>query len=162
MNLKAFITLAFLIVAVSTQAQKSLEKFDRSAFYEVIASEDIDLVNAELSLLKGVQIPEKEAYEGTLLMKKAGLAQGMKEKLNLFKAGHKKLEKAINSNKDNTEYRFLRLIIQENSPKILGYKDQIDEDSEHIGKNFKNLSPVVQKAIIGYSKKSKVIKVADN
>lgn len=162
MNLKVFITLLFSIVTVVLQAQHSLEKFDKSAFYNVIASEDIELVNSELNLLNKAHVPEKEAYEGALLMKKAGLSNGMKEKLSLFKSGHKKLEKEIDNDKDNTEYRFLRLIIQENSPGILGYKDQMKEDSEHISKYFKKLSPVVQKAIVGYSKKSKVIKVADN
>jgi hypothetical protein len=94
-------------------------------------------------------------------MKKAGLVSGPRKKLDLFKSGHKKLEEAINSDRGNVEFRFLRFIIQENSPRFLGYKGEMKEDSLFINKNFKSLSPAVQKAIVDYSKKSEMLNIGE-
>ena len=74
-----------------------------------------------------------------------------------FKAGKVKLESAIEKDSANTEYRFLRLMIQENAPKILGYHTALEKDNLYIRKNFKTLSPVVQQAVLGYSRQSKII-----
>jgi hypothetical protein len=93
-------------------------------------------------------------------MKKAGLVAGPKKKLDTFKSGHEKLESVLSKDTTNTELRFLRLIIQENAPKILKYRKEIEKDSENIRKNYKNLPPVVQQAIVNYSKTSKVLKPA--
>ena len=92
-------------------------------------------------------------------MKKAGLAGIPVQKLNLFKQGHKELEAAIKREPKNVEFRFLRLMIQENAPGVLGYKDQLPEDSEYIKKSYKTLPDEVQRAIEDYSKKSKILKL---
>lgn len=92
-------------------------------------------------------------------MKKAGLVKNVKSKLKLFKEGHHKLEEAIEKDNSNIEYRFLRLIIQENAPDILNYNKDIKKDSAFIKENYKNLPVVVRDAIEDYSKKSKVLKL---
>jgi hypothetical protein len=89
------------------------------------------------------------------------LIKGAGKKLNLFKAGHKKLEAALNKDAENAEYHFLRLIIQENAPGVLGYKNDLEKDSTIVVTQFKTLPPAVQQAVTDYSKKSKVIKPAD-
>ena len=94
-------------------------------------------------------------------MKKAGLISGAGKKLNTFKDGHKKLEASLQKDSGNTEYRFLRLMIQENAPGILGYKDDLKKDSEYIRKNFKNLPQEAKNAVIDYSKNSKILRSAD-
>ena len=91
-------------------------------------------------------------------MKKAGLITKPAEKLSLFKAGRLKLEAAIKKDKENAEFSFLRLIIQEHAPKIVEYRNNINADVSAIRSNFKTLSPVIQQAIYDYSKKSKVLK----
>ena len=92
-------------------------------------------------------------------MKKAQLVSKPKDKLSFFKAGRSKLESSISSDKENTEYRFLRLIIQEHAPKIVKYKKDIEEDSKLIRSNFKDLSTILQQIISDYSKKSRVLKL---
>ena len=82
-------------------------------------------------------------------------------KLNIFKEGHRKLEAVIKKDNMNAELRFLRLIIQENAPGILGYKSDLKQDSELIKKSFTDLPQVVQQAIIDYSKKSKILNPSD-
>ena len=91
----------------------------------------------------------------------AGLVKGAKKKLDLFKAGRIKLETAMMADTENTEYHFLRLSIEEHSPKIVKYHSDIEKDKAIVQKNFKNLSPVVQKAILDYCKNSKVLHTED-
>ena len=94
-------------------------------------------------------------------MKKAGLLSKAKEKLSTFKSGRQKLEAAISREPGNAEFRFLRLIIQENAPKIVKYKTSINEDGMIVRTSFKKLPPVVQQAIRDYSKKSKTLAPSD-
>jgi hypothetical protein len=162
MNLKTQLTLLFVIFSlVLLQNSKAQSKFEKEAFYKAMASKNVGDVDAQLNLLKGADIPEKEGYEGALLMRKAGLTRGPKEKLYLFKTGHKSLEKAISKDQNNIEYRFLRLIIQENAPKILGYKDDVEKDSQYIRENFKSQSGIIKDKIVDYSKKSKALNSKD-
>ena len=63
--------------------------FKKSTFYSAMAGNKEDAINKQLDLLSTSTISEKEAYEGALLMKKAGLAGGAKKKLDLFKQATK-------------------------------------------------------------------------
>jgi len=152
---KNYLLLLSLLLSISLSAQK----FDDEEFFKSLASDDIRLVDQQLALVAKSSIKEKEAYEGTLLMKKAGLIPKPKAKLSSFKDGHKKLEQAIGEEPKNAKYRFLRLIIQENAPGILGYKDQIDEDSKYVRESFNTLSPDVQAAVVNYNKTSKKLQL---
>ncbi len=158
MSLRVVFNLLLFFSFAVVQGKSQQQGFDRSALYTVIESGNKSDIDAQLSIVKGSLLPEKEAYEGTLLMKKAGLVAKAKDKLNLFKSGRSKLESSISKDGNNTEYRFLRLIIQEHAPKIVKYRNDMEEDSKLIHTNFKSLSPFLQQQIIDYSKKSKVLK----
>ena len=158
MQTKIFINLLFLLSVISVQGNSQKALFDRSAFYNAMAANDMNSINAQLNMIKTSSINEKEAYEGALLMKKAGLVTKAKEKLSLFKTGRSKLEASIKKDNGNAEFNFLRLIIQEHAPKIVEYNNNINADVLTIRSNFKTLSPVVQQAINDYTKKSKVLK----
>jgi hypothetical protein len=158
MHYKLYLNLLFLFSAIAVKGNIQKTGFDKSAFYSAMASNNIEAVNIQLDMIKASSLNEKEAYEGALLMKKAGLVTKAKEKLSLFKAGRLKLEAAIKKDKENTEYCFLRLIIQEHAPKMVNYANDIKADVAAIRSNLKTLPPVVQQAINDYSKKSKVLK----
>jgi hypothetical protein len=160
MNFKPLITLFFLFSFIAVKGNIQSAGFDKSAFYSAMASDNMDAVNSQLAIIKVSSVNEKEAYEGALLMKKAGLVTKAKEKLSLFKAGRLKLEAAIKKDKENTEFSFLRLIIQEHAPKIVDYSNNIQTDIAAIRSNYKTLPQVVQQAISDYSKKSKVLKLS--
>jgi hypothetical protein len=140
-------------------AQEVKSKLNREKFYSVISSDDLNKVDDQLRSLEELTIPEKEGFTGALLMKKAGLLKNVKNKIKLFKEGNHKLEDAIEKDSLNIEYRFLRLIIQENAPDILNYHKDLKKDSTFIKENYKNLPLVVRQAIEDYSKKSKVLKL---
>lgn len=165
-NCKMKIKLFFLIFLILGSAKiihsfPLIQNFDKAVFYHVMKSGGIDEIDDQLSIINSSSIKEKEAYEGALLMRKAGVVKKAKEKLRLFKSGRIKLETAIHLDNDNVEYHFLRLMIQEHAPKVTKYHGQIKEDSRYIRENFKKLPEVVQKVVIDYSKTSKILQPVD-
>lgn len=151
----------YLFAGIAGQGQQLWQDFDRPAFYSVVASGSVDKVDAELTKLSAASIHEKEAYEGVLLMKKAGQATKPAEKLHFFKSGRIKLESSLRKDSTNGEYHFLRLIIQEHAPRIVKYSADLEKDRLYIRSTFKSLSPAVKQAIIDYSKKSKILHPED-
>jgi hypothetical protein len=160
MNFKTFTCLVIVFAFASVKGNAQKAGFDKTAFYNALSSDNMETINGQLAAIKSSTLTEKEAYEGTLLMKKAGIVAKAKEKLSLFKAGRIKLEAAIKKDKENAEFSFLRLIIQEHAPKIVNYNNNIQTDVAAIRSNFKTLPTVVQQAISDYSKKSKVLKLS--
>ena len=158
MKLSIFFSFLFFTSVVFVKANTTGQGFDKADFYAALASDKLEDINAQLTAVKGSSISEKEAYEGVLLMKKSGLVSSAKEKLSLFKAGRTKLEASISKDNGNAEYRFLRLIIQEHAPKIVKYRNELEQDSQLIRTNLKNLPQFLQQVINDYSKKSKALK----
>jgi hypothetical protein len=156
MQIRFIISFLFSIWFGISQAQTT---FNRSLFYSVLSSESLEDVDHELTSLKNS--PEKKAFEGALLMKKSGLVSDPKDKLSLFKSGRAVLEQAIAEDSTNTEFRFLRLLVQERAPKLVHYNSEIKKDASYLRENYKNLLPVVQKAVFNYSKTSKELKPGD-
>jgi hypothetical protein len=146
------VLILFIWTAGPAKAEKSIQKFDKAAFYDVMASGDISAINNELDVVK-----DRGGYEGALLMRKAGLVKKPKDKLAFFKAGRIKLETALLADNENVEFHFLRLAIEEHAPKIVRYRKDINNDKALVIKKFKNLSPAVQHAILDYCKNSKVL-----
>ncbi len=149
-------------LTVSLAAGKSLtQNFDKAAYFHAMASDHIEEVDRVLSVLQAETGIEKEAYEGALLMKKAGLSGNPKDKLHFFKKGRIELETVLKVDSTNAEYRFLRLIIEEHAPKIVGYKANMKADAQFVTKGYKSFSPAVQHAVADYSKTSKVLNPQD-
>jgi hypothetical protein len=160
MRIKFFFALViFLSGAIAFG--KSIAKFDKARFYEVVKSGDKASIDEQLALLASSDIIEKAAYEGFLLMRKAGITARPAEKLKLFKAGRIKLETAMLNDNTNVEYHFLRLIIEEKAPKIVKYNKDMEADRQIVTKEYKNLPAVVQNAIADYAKTSKILKPQD-
>ena len=78
------------------------------------------------------------AYKGAVSTLKAKYAKGIKNKKEFFKAGKSLLESAVQADPKNIEIRCLRLSVQENSPKIVGYKNDMDEDKKFILDHYKH------------------------
>src|SRR6185436_13632055 len=95
-------TLLFGIPGGMKQGKISL-KFDKGAYFAAMAGQDLTEINTIMGSLEESSIPEKSAYEGALLMKKAGLQSKAKDKLSLFKSGRTKLEEAIKNDPGNVE-----------------------------------------------------------
>ena len=162
MRSKIFILLLSILMSAKVIAAAPLfQTFDKREFYNILKDGSIAAIDNEITLLSGGTIIERNAYIGTLLMKKANLVSVPKEKINLFKTGRIKLETELASDTSNAEYHFLRLVIEEHAPKIVKYQAKISEDSRHVKQSFKNLSLVVQHAILDYSKTSTILRPED-
>lgn len=161
MKLQLISALLFTLVITAVNGSAYLTPFNKSDYYSAIASQNIETINNEIEIVKASSIAEKDAYEGTLLMTKAGLIKKIPDKINLFKSGRIKLETCIKNNNENAELRFLRLMVQENSPPIVNYKGDLEKDKTAILQSFKTLSPEVQKYIRDYSKGSKILNPKD-
>lgn len=148
-------------LVLSFISPKDVRSIDKSEFYKTFATTDLSSINSFIQKVSEASFPEKEAYYGALLMKKAGLVSNPKEKLSLFKQGHKKLENAISADTKNVEFRFLRLMIQENAPSILGYKNEIKEDRDVLKSSYKTMPNEAREALMEYSKNSKILHTQD-
>ena len=81
-------------------------------------------------------------YKGAITASMANYSKNKQEKINLFKEGKQLLEKAIVKDSNNVELRFLRMTIQTNCPKALGYNKQITTDKNYILANFDTIKNV--------------------
>ena len=155
------LTLSFFLTSAATFCQENTSRFSRKEFYAAMATEDSQKINEMISLLKSTEVSGKNAYEAALIMKRAGLIHGSSKKLSLFRQGRKQLEAEIMKDNDNAELRFLRLMIQEHAPGILGYRDSLQKDSAYIRQSFNKLPVEVQQAITEYSKTSRILRSDD-
>ena len=159
MKISIIFFLIFSLVKLQENDLPHSQPFDKHVFYKTLSSGNLIQLDEQLILIKTVSLPYREAYEGTLLMKKAGLMDNKITKLSIFKTGKLKLDSIILTNNENCEFRLLRLMIQENAPLILGYNKQINEDCILIQKKFKSSESILQNIILDYSKKSGKLKV---
>ena len=153
-NLFIFFLLTFVFVP---NMKGDAQILDKEAYYEAMSSNKISELNAQMELLQNSSSVDKEAFEGALLMKKAGLTTSLRDKFNFFKSGRTKLELEIQRHSDNIEYRFLRVMIQENAPQIVHYKNELMTDCPLIKNAFNKLPPSLQQSILNYSKVSKLL-----
>ena len=87
-------------------------------------------------------------YKGAVLTLEANFEKNKLEKLKLFKEGKKLIDEAIESNVANIEMRMIRLGIQENAPKILGYHKEIEQDKEFILRNYQATTSNKEKQVV--------------
>jgi hypothetical protein len=129
--------------------------FSKSTFFDTISDGTSTEVTAMVTTIESLsQSNERDAYLGAIKMKRAGQLKSLADKSKMFKAGKELLETAISLDHTNVEYRFLRLIIQENAPAILGYSDCIAADAKKVKAGYKTLSESVKNAVIAYAKTS--------
>ncbi len=161
MKTRIIFALLLLLPGLVVLSKNSQQKIDKTIFYTVMDSGDLEAVNNEIELVTASSSPEKNGYLGALLMRKAGLVKRPAEKLKFFKAGRIKFDPAIAADIDNVEFHFLRFAIQEHAPKIVKYKTDLQTDKQAIIDGYKKAPAAVQHAIMDYTKKSKILKVED-
>jgi hypothetical protein len=158
-NLWTFATIQETMSQLFTALLSIVVLFSKADFYAVISGDSEGSIAHCLKKLDGSTSHDQKAYKGALLMKKASFQKTPKEKLSYFKEGRLLLENEIKLDRKNVEYRFLRLIIQENAPKILKYNTNVAEDYEMVKRNYTSLNSEVKNAVVSYSKKSTILKL---
>lgn len=114
------LSLLFIFFLSSTNIKEVVEEFHN---LETRESEDIFVQNYNLS-----SQPSILAYVCALEMKQAEYSHNPISKLRIFKQTKKKLDSLVQSNPTDVHLRYIRLLLQEKTPGILGYNDNIKED----------------------------------
>jgi len=97
--------------------------------------------------------PDVKAYVYAVQMKQAEYSYNPYTKLDIFIRYKNLLDKAINENPNNVHLRYMRLVIQEKTPSLLGYKDQIEIDKTFLKVilNKKDSTDYLDKYILKYT-----------
>jgi hypothetical protein len=91
------------------------------------------------------------AYKGASIALSAREMDKVKDKMSVFKEGKRYIEIAISKDSMNLEVRWIRLTVQENSPKAAKYKGELEVDKSFILAHFnQENSPSVKKMIRDY------------
>ncbi len=124
-----------------------------------VAAKDKTKVEAFHNLLSNITKDDNitlVGYKGAAISLVGRHARKIKEKKRLFIEGVTLLEYAIEKSPKNIELRFIRLGIQENTPKLLKYKGKIQEDKAFLLKQFSTIkSSELKKHILEYILQSK-------
>lgn len=158
-QLKLFV---FIGVSFLTLGFVSFTETEKTAFYKTLSSSSEDvIVRYKKKLAANLTTYDAKAYYASLVMKEAKFALSPFTKLERFNKGKELLEAVINQNKNNAEYRFLRLMVQENAPSMLGYNDELQQDAQLITNNFNQLSDAVKTVILNYSRTSEALSYSE-
>ena len=123
----------------------------------VMQPEKIESFNNSLIDITKNDAPTLIAYKGAGIALLAKKSRDLKEKKELFVKGVTLLELAVEKSPNTVEIRFIRLGIQENTPKILKYKTNIEEDKKIILHQFNTIkSKNLKKHLKDYILESKI------
>ena len=101
------------------------------------------------------------AYKGAAISLQSKFTTDKKKRKELFIEGVTLLENAIKQEPNAVEIRLIRLSIQENTPKILKYKGNIDADKKQIVLLFHKQSADLKEYIRDFVNQSKVFTEAE-
>jgi len=136
---QASIIIMCLLISHSIYSNETAINF-RDYYYGVCLDEtSIQEFDTYLSLYKDSKDPTVNGYQSVIWFLWADYYVNPLKKWKYYSKGVIKLDQLIESYPDNLELRFLRLTIQENVPKFLGYNKNLKEDKEFIYKNLTNI-----------------------
>lgn len=136
----AFIFLGSHLVFGQIQAKYqdvTLKKISLESFYKEVVKEKSDI--------------RKKGYEAAYFMLKAAEEKAVMKKKDWFVKGSTQLDSLIQKYPKNIELKWIRLTIQDNTPKFLKYNTSIQTDLEYIHTHIQQLKDVeLKKAIQNY------------
>ncbi len=131
-------------------------------FYKSFSDGSLQEINQLLDKLEQRnELPKYRAYKGALMMKKSHFIKKPKDKIAVFNEGKKLLEKEIQTFPNNTEFRFLRFIVQENAPKIVKYNKKLATDKAFIINHYPTLPNKLKQHIFNYAGQSELLNKAE-
>ncbi len=102
------------------------------------------------------------AYKGAAIALNAQYEKGVRNKVKMFNVGKQYIEHAVANDSLSLEVRWVRLTIQENTPKILKYKSNLNQDKDFILKHFyREKSTTVKAMVKDYARHSKLFTEQD-
>jgi hypothetical protein len=131
--MKLLISILFVTLVIrSLLAQNEVNEFLRTSFHKIENEEDLNKILEHHLDTKNVVA---ESYIGAITVMKAQYPFSPIKKFKYFSEGTKLIENSI-STKQLVENTYLRLIIQINTPRFLGYYENIQQDITFIEKHI--------------------------
>ena len=114
-----------------------------------------------------INIAEKASGSDVIIQGYKAAAKIMEAKITknnrkaLVKSGATSLEAIIKSNPNNAELRVIRMSVQENIPKIVGYNKNLKEDKTFILNNYSKQNSALKTYIRKFAMQSKTMTEAE-
>jgi hypothetical protein len=114
-----------------------------------------------------INIAEKTSGSDAVIQGYKAAAKIMEAKITknnrkaLVKSGATSLEAIIKSNPNNAELRVIRMSVQENIPKIVGYNKNLKEDKTFILNNYSKQNSALKTYIRKFAMQSKTMTAAE-
>jgi hypothetical protein len=150
--LKSLVAILFLVMFSNNQTLETI----RTNYVEASLSKNNADNFLKLVVSQKESSPVYLAYKGAAISLQSKFTTDKKKRKELFIEGVTLLEKAMKQEPNAIEIRLIRLSIQENTPKLLGYKANIEEDKKFIIANFNQQDAALKKYVSLYVKNSKV------
>ncbi|AKK72281.1 hypothetical protein HX13_02365 [Chryseobacterium sp. P1-3] len=103
--------------------------------------------------------PVTLGYKAAAKIMEAKVTKGNRKAL--VKTGATSLESIIKSNPNNAELRLIRLSVQENIPKIVGYRGSMKDDKAFLLNNYNKQNAALKNYIKRFAMQSKTITEAE-
>ncbi|WP_379968100.1 hypothetical protein [Epilithonimonas sp. UC225_85] len=101
------------------------------------------------------------AYKAAAKIMEAKVTTEKNKRKSFVKTGAKSLESIIASNPNNAELRVIRMSVQENLPKIVGYNKNLKEDKTFLIANYSKQNTDLKSYIKQFAAQSKTITAAE-
>ncbi|MDR6489712.1 hypothetical protein J2799_004260 [Chryseobacterium vietnamense] len=98
-------------------------------------------------------------YKAAAKIMEAKIAKSNRK--SLVKAGATSLEAVIKSNPNNAELRLIRMSVQENIPKIVGYRGSLKDDKAFLLNNYSKQNTALKGYIKRFATQSKTMTEAE-
>lgn len=114
-----------------------------------------------------INIAEKTSGSDAVIQGYKAAAQIMEAKITknnrkaLVKSGATSLEAIIKSNPNNAELRVIRMSVQENIPKIVGYRGSLKDDKVFLLNNYSKQNAALKNYIKRFTAQSKTMTEAE-
>ncbi|MFA5573449.1 MAG: hypothetical protein WC994_00180 [Brumimicrobium sp.] len=131
--MKILLASVLLIFSISSTSINDVRLAFQKAEVNATAADSFKkMMEGNISMNQNLQL----AYHGAAVTLVAKHSSGISTKISLFKEGKGMIEQAVKNNPNHIEIRLVRLMIQSNTPAVLGYKSEINEDKNYILSNF--------------------------
>ena len=101
--------------------------------------------------------PLIKGYKAAAEILEAKITTEKNKRKSFVKSGATDLESVIKSNPNNVELRLIRMSVQENIPKIVGYSKNLKEDKAYILSNYTRQNSVLKVYIKKFAMQSKTM-----
>ena len=115
----------------------------------------------ELAEKKSSSDPVISAYKAASQILEAKVTTEKNKRKTFVKSGATSLENVIKNNPNNAELRLIRMSVQENIPKIVGYNKNLKEDKTFILNNYSKQTAVLKTYIKKFAMQSKTMTSAE-